>query len=274
MENEITEIMCSDVSDFRIKLQTNLNFENPIFRGVSDSEYKLESTYERLLNGNSTHHTDATEIVLFTEILKAEKVKPKKNQFAKLDDMMMILAKMQHHGAPTRLLDWTEDINVALYFASKSDNQAKNMAVYTIDLSPVREIKNVLNSIIEEDWLNLNSSLTESQKFFTGRELEVCFYKMLPNLLPRIDAQKGLFLFSGNLYFDFIHNLYKSRFNPIKHCIVKKFIIPKTDITRRAILSELSDKYNINDKTLFPGSDYKSDELKQIAKDFIKTIFP
>lgn len=83
--------------------------ETVIFRGISDLEYDLtpglarlknveENTEKELINDFLTHRPDA---------------------FSGLTDFD-ILAKMQHYGLPTRLLDFSINPLVALYFACES----------------------------------------------------------------------------------------------------------------------------------------------------------
>lgn len=83
--------------------------ETVIFRGIADSEYDLtpglarlrnveENTEKELINDFLTHRPDA---------------------FSGLADFD-ILAKMQHYGLPTRLLDFSINPLVALYFACET----------------------------------------------------------------------------------------------------------------------------------------------------------
>lgn len=80
-----------------------------IFRGISDDQYDLAPGLERLKNRD-----EDTEMNLINDFLTR-----RPDAFNGLSDFD-ILAKMQHYGLPTRLLDFSLNPLVALYFACES----------------------------------------------------------------------------------------------------------------------------------------------------------
>lgn len=81
------------------------------FRGHSDASWELAPTLARLKARNPK---DMEKIVYFDFQTRAGSLLPENNScwnnaFA-----------MQHHGLPTRLLDWSENFVTALYFALKN----------------------------------------------------------------------------------------------------------------------------------------------------------
>lgn len=107
--------LIKDLSDY-IHFVTNISSVNKglysktvIFRGISDSQYDLVPGLARLKNT-----TEDTEAELINDFLTR-----RPDAFKELSDFDM-LAKMQHYGLPTRLLDFSLNPLVALYFACES----------------------------------------------------------------------------------------------------------------------------------------------------------
>lgn len=88
--------------------------ETVVFRGMVDSEYDLSPGLARLKNIKCD-----TEKELINEFLTH-----RPDAFSGLADFD-ILAKMQHYGLPTRLLDFSINPLVALYFACESKTTKK-----------------------------------------------------------------------------------------------------------------------------------------------------
>jgi hypothetical protein len=86
-----------------------------IFRGVCDATFKLQPSIERCAEG--TMNWAALETIVSDEFRYRAPMHLK--QGAVPEDEFTWLALMQHHGVPTRLLDFTFSPFVALYFASR-----------------------------------------------------------------------------------------------------------------------------------------------------------
>ena len=81
------------------------------------------------------------------------------------------LALAQHHGLPTRLLDWTTNPLAAVFFAASSQPSDKNAKIYAV------RIRDVIDELREPDPFSV-----ASVKF------------LIPSAsVPRIVAQRGLF---------------------------------------------------------------------------------
>ena len=93
-----------------------------VFRGLSDAEYGLETSLTRLITDDDgqdlpKENYEALESHLLRNFSKyAHRDVPNQS-------VWHLLAVAQHHGLPTRLLDWTFSPLVAAHFATESTRQ-------------------------------------------------------------------------------------------------------------------------------------------------------
>lgn len=119
------------IDDFFDFLKTYSEKEDDfIFRGVRSSNFKLIPSVGRIKNRNDIQLT-ATDEKLILKIFK-HRGYPFLKEYK--DDDLEILSIGQHHGLPTRLLDWTKNLMAAFYFAveeSITDNDKKQDSEYS-----------------------------------------------------------------------------------------------------------------------------------------------
>ncbi len=125
-------------SDFTSTAETfcaELPWESPfLFRGQSKAKWSLRPTLLREMQQTGCSSTDGKR--LEKKALDAFKEHAHQMMDARyiLPDggSLAWLTLMQHHGVPTRLLDWTRSLYVALYFAVCDDWQCAG-AVWALD---------------------------------------------------------------------------------------------------------------------------------------------
>lgn len=149
-----------------------INSRQWMFRGVRSSEYTLIPTIGRpgvRLNG-SLYSLDA-ELRLM-EYFKIH-ARPHLPASGTPETEWEWLALAQHHGLPTRLLDWTRSPLVAAYFAVEEGPDGSESAIY----------KSTCDAFLSSEALEANSP-------YKGRQVKI----YMPSLFsPRISAQQGLF---------------------------------------------------------------------------------
>ena len=229
-----------------------------VFRGQTNADWGLETTLERLAGRFSIDISELSkyETGLIRRFQREASlylsVQPKNS------DLMQWLALMQHHGVPTRLLDWTYSFFIAVYFALETVKPGNRCAIWMIDYEWIRErtkesVPDDIRSLIEEDedlkeCKTVNCLLNNSPPIST-----VC--RLNPfHLNERLILQQGVFLAPGDVtrsFMDNLHVLFSSK-NSRDH-FIKLILDTDLSFTKEAI-SELH-RMNVNRATLFPGLD-------------------
>jgi hypothetical protein len=181
------------------------------------------------------------------------------------NDLLEWLALMQHHGAPTRLQDWTRSPYVAAYFAIEDSTEPNGAsAVWAIDIEWCKS--NVVKQIRKVK-IDVGGAVQLSSDFgraplFDGIVMTNRAAMVLPvaptRMNERLSIQQGLFLCPGRIQDSFMDNLVAYGDTSLRQKLLK-IVIPSR--FRVNALQDLA-TMNITRTSLFPGLDGFSQSLK------------
>lgn len=218
------------------------------FRGQSDESWGLKSSLlRRLPSGIDVKNALELESRAIREFQGAAHLHMSANEFSTTTDRISWLGVMQHHGAPTRLLDWTTSIYVAAYFAVHGTSE-KNGAVWYIAVDVVDKYTKDRHQV---STIAANNKELEKE-FFAPESMPVVQFTSRLNKSARMIAQQGIFGTSRNIltdqeaYFEEASHLFEEK------AVFGKIIIPSN---LKSLFAAHLRAMNITANSLFPGID-------------------
>ncbi|WP_163834681.1 FRG domain-containing protein [Spartinivicinus ruber] len=226
------------------------HFRKWIYRGQSDSSWPLESSLHRafeeaqlihkLKNGNEKRLSRFEHEKVMIDRFKCN-AHLYLDHLPQFEDHLSWLSLMQHHGAPTRLLDFSFSPYVALYFALEFGEE--DASVYCISHDAIR---NDDDEYFGKNRLKVYSRILEP----ISSKDDPCLFAFEPTFSnQRLLSQQGLFVATNTL--DLSHGKILNDYN-IHNGYVLKIIIPASQ--RLEGLRQLN-KMNINSANIYPGLD-------------------
>lgn len=271
-----------------------------VFRGQCESCWRLESTLERFVGRQARQIplVDAEQRILdeFQRGASRWLFNPPSS-----DDAMSWLSIIQHYGGPTRLLDLTLSLPVAVFFALENEPKTGRCVVWAINDIVVRgKLADVLvdaegRAIPCKDALAAGNLLNLRLGAEFSGPAAAAGVPRLPTERQRL--QEGLYLFGLNLDYSLEQNLY-GMFdidpadvypetlvgwftNPLSERVLRKLRrrpvikIFVNNQVRPGVLDELGNA-GVSRATLFPEDDYLEqpvqDELNRILQDMVEEL--
>lgn len=255
----------SDWNDFLSQVQAHLTAlegsgcDCPFFRGHVDSQWKLICGLGRR-NPDDSKKKNVESILYYDFLSQAGPL------LDRPDSSWDVLFSMQHHGLPTRLLDWSATFAVGLYFALKPLIQMASSvpeAFEALDRNPCVWVLDPfeLNRAMGSEAVVLNPEidlLGSYQEIFIEESKTLDSKVMAVNPTQagkRLAAQRGCFTLHADL------------FTPLETgnpAYLKQFVLPKEAFVDGVGFLKLA---GMNEYSLFPDLDGLSRHLKSIHVD-------
>lgn len=231
------------------------------YRGIGDISYKLTPSLFR--------HPEIGRIKpleLEHKLLVRFKQRSIPYLTHRLEDDWELLFLMQHHGVPTRLLDWTENPYIALYFAlvsCRKDPIAGNFSDCCVwSLDPGAWNRAVLNHISFQD-----SVLVPSDERINGHKpgVKEALLNKKPVAMygsynsPRIVAQRGAFTIFGSEV-QAMEDVQAATPATITDDVLVKMVVPGNEVPK--MIKDLT-AIGYADSVVFPDLDGLAREMKR-----------
>ncbi len=225
--------MIRSLEDY-VKIVTQLGKKGVIFRGHTSAGFNLVPGISRFKDKSVDREFDLKEKEgAILNIFETEYVQFQGGD--KLSNKWEIMALAQHHGLPTRLLDWSLSPLVALYFAVES-NSGDDACVYFLDAP-------------QDIWL-YGENITKKNP--NPLDVDKTSIYMPTHITPRLKAQQGVFTIQKNIEEEF-------KFEGLKKHIINKDSV--NEIKWQLLLM------GVTKKTVFPDLDGLCADLKFLHLD-------
>lgn len=224
--------------------------ENWVFRGQLNTRWELRNAIER---------TDF--IKLYTGIeahFVQEFMRGARNYLAKdetPEHLIEWLALMQHHGAPTRLLDFSKSPFIAAFFAFEQceDAPEKNIAVWAFNINFLKlKATEILAAHFGDELKESDNRIDESlfEKIFFANEHALVFPVEPFRMNRRYSLQQSIFVSTGTGHQPFMEQL-----NFLGAAIAQSVIkIELPAVLQKEVLRDLQ-RMNLTRASLFPDLD-------------------
>lgn len=225
---------------------------NYVYRGISNHDYDLQTSLVRL--GGPFAELERHLLRNFKKYAQGGAVRE--------DSIWNWLAVAQHHGLPTRLLDWTYSPYIALHFATEQlVDVDKDGVIWCVDyVRAHQKLPAQLYSVLQEEGSNSFTAEMLNRGVHSLRELEeaasspyVVFFEP-PSMDNRIVNQFALFSMMSTAAARL--DRWLADYPELFHRIV----IPAS---MKWEVRDKLDQSNITERVLFPGLDGLSRWLKR-----------
>lgn len=259
----IKTIEIEEWSDF-LKLEPEFGMH--IYRGHADASWELETSLLRTVKKNHILYDYNLADVLYSERASLRTFRSRAHFY--LDDLpseedaISWLTLMQHHGTPTRLLDFTRSLYVAIYFALI--DTTTDACVWAIQDHWLRDTgssisvrnghkrKNDSRYGQLDSMYRMGNQVINKNSFEDEDDHDEKGVLMIEpeRQIPRLSMQQGIFLMPMTFDTSFKENL--ASLQAYEYPTVQKLVIPYK--LREHALMHLK-SMNVTAETLFPGID-------------------
>jgi hypothetical protein len=232
--------------------------ENSVFRGVATDDSRLLTSLDRLGGENPPHSKTHLEEHLLRNFLRFAKPFLPDHHVS----LWELMVTAEHHGLPTRLLDWTHSPLVAAHFATLAPGGNTDRVVWKLNwrqvhdkfrLSELAFLVEDLDALLKErgipsSWQFLDQQTSPEKTF-------VCLLEP-PSITQRLATQSGAFTLASvkNKALDEI--LVQSGLEDA----LTRYVIPGK---RVGFIRDQLDICTIDERRLFPGLDGIAAQLKR-----------